>query len=399
MSITGTKLSNLISIILPISNEPNNRILNVLKSIDKQSLQADEIIIINTGAINFNIDACEQLECFRKITLFHRKGLYPGAARNLGISVAKNNILAFLDANTHPSQDWLKEGLSFLTMDEKKIIIGKTIFNASSYFQKLVRACSYGRIIHETVPGTILRKNIAEQLKFREDVRAGEDIDWKNKIGLLFQIDANSNSVIFYNGFPENLIKTIKKYTTYSFFSAMLEIQRNIKDLYFTLVLILSALLIPRWNYYLDGWDNNPLYIDDISKKYLLLICTLFLIYSVMKQFLNRSFRHRFFEISLKTIIFIGISLLIFNWNRLFANWVESAIMYIPHITKIYLISLISISFLARGLYIPWKKKEDLSFLLPFNWLLVGSLGLLIDLIKLPGYLLGAFRSIFFQRI
>ena len=170
------------TVILPIKNEPFSRIKNVLQSLDYQTAQADEIIIINTGSNKLDLTKFNKFRCFQKIKLHQKINCYPGAARNYGVSVAKNNIIGFLDANTYPCKNWLEDSLNILAKDNKKIVIGKTFFKANTYFQKLVRACSYGRIAHETVPGTLLTKKNAQEIKFNEKVRAGEDIDWKNKI-------------------------------------------------------------------------------------------------------------------------------------------------------------------------------------------------------------------------
>ena len=36
-----------------------------------------------------------------------------------------------------------------------------------------------------------------------------------------------------------------------------------------------------------------------------------------------------------KFTLVVGTFYLIYNWNAIFAGWIEDAILYIPHITKI----------------------------------------------------------------
>jgi hypothetical protein len=80
----------------------------------------------------------------------------------------------------------------------------------------------------------------------------------------------------------------------------------------------------------------------------------------------------------------------VFNWNAVLAGWVEDAVLYVPHITKMYIGGVILVSILYRGIFQPLKRKVGPAYLLPFNWIKVGLLGLLLDLVKAPGYLVGA---------
>lgn len=73
---------------------------------------------------------------------------------------------------------------------------------------------------------------------------------------------------------------------------------------------------------------------------------------------------------------------IVFSWNWLFAQWNVNNILYIPNITKLFLVSLLVIYFLTRGLIIPIKKKVSIFFLLPFNFLLIFLLSSFLDVIK-----------------
>ena len=77
-------------------------------------------------------------------------------------------------------------------------------------------------------------------------------------------------------------------------------------------------------------------------------------------------------------------------WNRTIANGIDYGVWYIPHVTKIYVSSVVIISLLYRGLFNPLNKKIKLKNLFPFNWFFVGLTGLCIDIVKAPGYLIGA---------
>ena len=387
-------MNSLVSIVVPLKNEPNEYIVKLLESIKQQSLKPDEVVIVDSGSSNRFHEKIFQSGDL-KITYYHEKDLLPGAARNFGASKTNNNLIAFLDASTRPDPDWLKNSSTILHEESANLIIGKTKFQAQTYFQKILRACSYGKKAHETVPGTLIKKTVFMDNIFIEGLRAAEDIEWKQRIALEHQISVPSEALISYFGFPKSINRAIKKYFTYSVSAAFVEVQNNLKDLYLSLMLLFSALLIPRWNYLLPDWDKSPWYVDDISKKYLILICIIFFLISISNRLINSNLKFGLFSnLSIKLIIFLGFSLLIYNWNKIFSEWVESALLYIPHITKIYILVILATSFFARGIYIPLKRGIDSQFLFPFNWLLIGCMGLILDLIKFPGYAYGALRSL-----
>ena len=109
----------------------------------------------------------------------------------------------------------------------------------------------------------------------------GEDIEWKDRVHQgQFKIYKPNIPILEYTGLPNKFIITIKKYLISSFHSSKINIQRNIKDAYLTVSLIFSAIIVPKWNYIIGGWDNNPLYIPNVTKIFLL--STILLLLSVV---------------------------------------------------------------------------------------------------------------------
>ena len=92
-------------------------------------------------------------------------------------------------------------------------------------------------------------------------------------------------------------------------------------------------------------------------------------------------------------ICLLGFLYFIYTWNFVFTfgQWDRSD-AFIPNLNSIVWNALFLIYFLARSLIIPFFKKEYLLFLFPFNWLLVGAYGFLLDLIKIPGRISGLIR-------
>jgi len=65
-------------------------------------------------------------------------------------------------------------------------------------------------------------------------------------------------------------------------------------------------------------------------------------------------------------------------------------LVYSPYNKNIYNINILVSSLIIRGIIIPITRNIKLSYLFPFNWLIVGMLGVLLDLSKAPGYFLGS---------
>ena len=92
-----------------------------------------------------------------------------------------------------------------------------------------------------------------------------------------------------------------------------------------------------------------------------------------------------------KKIYYLPISLLTiiisFNWNSFVTEWNESNYKYIPNITKITIFSIISVYIFIRGLIYPFSKEEKISFLLPFNFLIIGIFTFFLDITKLYSFI------------
>jgi hypothetical protein len=83
-------------------------------------------------------------------------------------------------------------------------------------------------------------------------------------------------------------------------------------------------------------------------------------------------------------------TLSVYNWNASMALWVEDAVLYIPHVTKIFFGLLLGSIFIYRGLINPIMNNTPHRELLPYKWFFVGIVGLSMDIAKIPGTLYGA---------
>ena len=381
---------------VPIRNELEH-LKRILLSVGEQTILPKEIVIVDSSKNEEIKEFVEEHNNIIPIIYHYEKKAYPGKARNIGVEIARGDWIAFLDSKTIPNENWLERYQHLVQAYNAVTVFGVTKFKAESPFQKTLRAATYGKIGHHTVPGTMIEKKIyIDSGGFLEHVRMGEDIEWRERLVKNgFNIHWAEKPVVTYVGLPDNFSSTMKKYLTSAYHTARLNILRNVKDAYLALALVLSAIIIPKWNHLIGEWDTNPLYIPNVTKIYLLSIIALLLAVQLFRWLFSQALVETLFSRSLKIVVFMFVTLTVYRWNAVIAGWMEDAALYIPHITKIYVFLILSTSILFRGAFQPLRRQVEVGYLFPFRWIGIGLLGLCLDLVKAPGYLVGGITSLF----
>ena len=385
-----------ISIIVPTYNCSDN-LKKLLQSIFDQSLQPDEIIIVDSSIDRSIEDSITSITS--EIPLIYKRSVkkYPGEKRNEGASIASHEWLAFLDVGTIPRKNWLKNNMT-LAIDEKyDVVFGHTKYRALNDFQMLLRAATYGSLGHETTPGTLVHiENFLSSGGFIEGVRAGDDQEWRLQLrDVCKKLTIPDDITLDYSSLPNSLIALQKKYFIYYMHSAKVRAQRNIRDIYLSILLVFFSLVITQWNYLIGGWDTNPLFISNITKIYVLSLVIVMLFYIGFRRLFKPTDQFNIFNWFAKVFLFFILLLTVYYWNFYVVDWQKDSILFIPHITKIYVSLVLAASFLYRGILLPLKLGIKGSFIFPKNWIIIGFIGLSLDLIKAPGIFLGILLSPF----
>ena len=326
------KENPLISVIIPNKNDWNF-VLCAAKAIKNQSYKNIELIIVDSSS--FHSDNAYFAEELKKLfplnlTIHQSKQSFPGKARNLGAALARGIYIAFMDAKTIPHQEWLHSYLRDIVSSSSDINIGRFYSDRDNlnWLQKLIKANTYGNILRNSVPGSLLLKTrFLESQGFNEQVGAGEDLEWVNRLrNLKWKINQSPIAAFRYVGYPNTFIKFLKKWIFYSIENAKLNILSMQKSIYLLLLASFVLYFIYSWNYiFTNGaWDDSPNFIPNLN-----------------------------------TVI----------WSIIFIAY-----------------------FILRAIILPLLKKEKLFYIFPFNWLLIGCVGFLIDILKIPGRIYGIWR-------
>lgn len=126
MTILTMEKPPLISVIVPAFNE-ESVIKLCLSSLKDQSLPRAcfEVILVDNGSVDRTREVARSSRGPLALTVLERKGVRISALRNLGASIARGEILAFLDADCLAPRHWLHQVADLLRADDFRIIGGQ----------------------------------------------------------------------------------------------------------------------------------------------------------------------------------------------------------------------------------------------------------------------------------
>ena len=137
-----------------------------------------------------------------------------------------------------------------------------------------------------TAAGNIfLSKELFKDFLFIENVRSGEDLEWKRRIKKNITNVQSSTDTLTYTSFPSKILSIFFKFFIYSLNAALIDVQNNLKDIYLSLFIILSVLIIPRWNYLVSNWEESAFYIPNVTKLFFLTFLIFLFFIVLFKKF------------------------------------------------------------------------------------------------------------------
>tara|TARA_B100000575_G_C23140262_1_gene663367 strand:+ start:4389 stop:5360 length:972 start_codon:yes stop_codon:yes gene_type:complete len=288
-----------VSLIIPSQNA-DIKLHELLRGIPNWESVPNEIIIVDSSEEESIIPKDIELPLKKlnvDLLMIYENNLYPGHARNIGISNASNSVLAFLDTSTQPTSKWLSDGLSLMKAKNLDGVWGKTYYQANAFSSKIFRACTFGTKPIRTFPGSILNKKIFNRCGlFIESTRAGEDGDWMSRAELQEINIATPQEILNYDQLSSMSIKKlIKKWFRNNMFAAKLPFYRAHRDFYYYAISFVAVVIAFNWNWILASWDEESIFfIPNITKISILIILIIYIfmrgIFLPRKKGVNLSF-------------------------------------------------------------------------------------------------------------
>ena len=171
-----------ISLVIPVRNESES-LAELIESIERQTLQPDEIVIVDGGSTDNTVEIAEALAAKNpKIKLVKTPAASPGKGRNIGVETARHDWIAFTDAGIKLKNDWLEKLVEKIAASEAiDIVYGNYAPVIESFFEKIamisyVPAQHPGVIRGKTIVSYLMRKKVWQAVGGFPDLRASEDL-------------------------------------------------------------------------------------------------------------------------------------------------------------------------------------------------------------------------------
>lgn len=237
-----------------------------------QTVKPSEIIIVDSyvGAAFCPEDIADFCALHGvKLIYENRKLAFPGQARNVGLGLAKADLIAFIDVQTIPRPDWLSASLKVLSNNVAGVY-GSTSFSAETWVERLIRDAFFGVLSRKTLPGSIFKREVFTQTgHFINWVRAGEDTEWMLRLELLkIPVVSLPEALLDYVGLIGiNLNSILRKW--YRNYSAAHELPHLFPQKLFLWMVLYPLIIFVgfNWNYLIANWhEDSPLYIAHVTK-------------------------------------------------------------------------------------------------------------------------------------
>lgn len=216
-----------ISIIIPARDEEAS-IRALLERLLHQTRRAGEIIVTDGGSGDRTAEIVAEFERRDATVRLIRAGeALPGRGRNLAAARATSGWLAFVDAGTLPACDWLELLASEVERDPSvEVVFGAWEPRVESFFEECA-AIAYAyespveidgvKISPPCVGSSMVRREVWQRVGgFAEDLRAGEDILFMDRLGdRQFRTAYAPRAVVAWQ-MPPTLGATFKRFRLYS---------------------------------------------------------------------------------------------------------------------------------------------------------------------------------------
>lgn len=208
---------NTFSIVIPVHNK-EKYLEKTLTSVLNQTYQKFELILVNDGSEDQSGNICKSYaEKDQRIKVVHQKNRGVSNARNTGIKMASNDLIAFIDADDTWSPDFLMQmnklieyypdidiySSKYATVQKGKITVNDKYFETDDKYIlfDLIEKCAEKVKFPINTSSTIIKKNAIEKAGYYDErIAMFEDYDLFIRIALHSKVAyLNTEPLSFYN--------------------------------------------------------------------------------------------------------------------------------------------------------------------------------------------------------
>lgn len=228
-----------VTLVVPMLNEAPT-LPELLAAIEKQSLRPAEVLFADSGSQDggpaliaqwWNSRGWEGGRC----EVIANVGGLPGGNRNAGVRRATQPWIAFLDAGIVPADDWLEQLYRSAEPRSTPALSGDCRFDADHAVPLAVCALSAGVGRRAPVlPASLFRREVFNRAGFfREDLRAGEDLEWLQRLAPAgITREYCPGALVHYRHFPATLGAATRKWFVYEKNSVRAGVRQRQKRIY-----------------------------------------------------------------------------------------------------------------------------------------------------------------------
>ncbi len=93
------------SVVIPVYNDAHGA-MQAVRCLLGQTLPPDEIVVVDDGSTESTLQRVEEVA--PTVRYVHKENGGPASARNLGVRVARGDLIAFIDSDCRPTPGWLE---------------------------------------------------------------------------------------------------------------------------------------------------------------------------------------------------------------------------------------------------------------------------------------------------
>ncbi|PSN14668.1 glycosyl transferase family 2 [filamentous cyanobacterium CCT1] len=182
-----------VSVIIPVFND-SERLQVCLSALEQQTYPSDryEVLVVDNGSTE---DIESAVANFPHARFIHEPQPGSYAARNHGTTLAKGDILAFIDSDCTPAPDWLEKGVAKLIgLPKGGLVAGRVelyyqnpkhptaveLFDSITFLQqqKYIEQDHFG-----ATANLFTYKSVIESVgPFNTNLKSGGDAEWGNRV-------------------------------------------------------------------------------------------------------------------------------------------------------------------------------------------------------------------------